>query len=121
MRARCSNGRLARGFHVEMRLAGMFGLQRPGAILATFCLEDLQRILHPGKPRPQWPAGWRSGQELRTPALCDDARPYVGPLLAKQVAIDLVLDSGIAVQQPQRSGDSRWHPLGSSSRPAFRR
>lgn len=39
---------LAGGFHVEMRLAGMLGLQWPRAILAPFCLEDIQRILHSG-------------------------------------------------------------------------
>ena len=39
---------LAGGLHVEVHLASMFGLQRPGAVLAAFLQQDIQRVLHAG-------------------------------------------------------------------------
>ena len=44
------------------------------------------------------------GQEPRAPALRGDARSQVRPLLAEQVALHLVLDRNVAVQQPGDQG-----------------
>jgi hypothetical protein len=46
------------------------------------------------------------GQELFTPALCGDARLQFGPLLAKQVAVNLVQDCNVTVQEPGDQGIS---------------